>query len=148
MTDDDLERLRAQLRQHEGLRLTVYTDTVGVPTIGYGRNLRDRGITNAEADLLLNNDIADTIVALSEAFPWFDALDSVRQRALIDMAFNVGIGGLHKSPKMLAAIVGHDYHTAAVEMLDGPWAEQVGKRATTLADMVRTGIDPGQGIAT
>lgn len=142
MTDDDLEKLRALLRQHEGLRLTVYDDTLGVPTIGYGRNLRDRGISHAEAEMLLNNDIAEFIVALSDEFPWFDGLDSVRKRALIDMAFNVGVEGLRKSPKMLQALLVGSYQTAANEMLDGPWKAQVGVRADTLASMIRTGHDP------
>ena len=36
----------------EGLRLQVYKDTLGIDTIGIGRNLEDRGITKEElADL-------------------------------------------------------------------------------------------------
>lgn len=148
MTLDDLDKLRMQIIEHEGLRLTVYTDTEGIPTIGVGRNLRDKGLSKGEALGLLNNDIADVIKGLTEEYPWFSGLDAIRQRAMIDMAFNVGLGGLQKSPKMLAAMNLKDYHTASVEMLDGPWAEQVGKRALILAGMILTGQDPSQGIAT
>ena len=34
-----------KLIAHEGLRLEVYQDTLGIDTIGIGRNLEDRGIT-------------------------------------------------------------------------------------------------------
>ena len=34
-----------QLVKSEGLRLEVYQDTLGIDTIGVGRNLEDRGIT-------------------------------------------------------------------------------------------------------
>ena len=41
-----------QLVQSEGLRLQVYQDTLGIDTIGVGRNLEDRGITKEELDAL------------------------------------------------------------------------------------------------
>ena len=34
----------------EGLRLQVYKDTLGIDTIGIGRNLGDRGITKEELE--------------------------------------------------------------------------------------------------
>ncbi len=142
MTVDDLAKLRTQLIAHEGLKLFVYQDSAGIETIGCGRNLRDKGISHDEALSLLEHDIADVEAGLTQAYPWFAALDSVRQRAMIDMAFNVGLHGLLKSPKMLAALSAEDYATAATEMLDGPWASEVGHRATTLSTMLRTGHDP------
>jgi lysozyme len=41
-----------QLVQSEGLRLEVYQDTLGIDTIGVGRNLEDRGITKEELEAL------------------------------------------------------------------------------------------------
>lgn len=140
MTPDDLARLKAQLRQHEGLRLTAYADTQGVLTIGYGHNLH-RPIRQAIAELILDDDVDETVAEMRSRYPWFDHLDGVRQRAMMNMAFNVGVDGLHKSPKMLEALAAGDYHAAADEMLDGPWKAQVGARADTLASMVRTGHD-------
>ena len=34
-----------KLIAHEGMVLTVYQDTLGIDTIGIGRNLKDRGIS-------------------------------------------------------------------------------------------------------
>lgn len=151
-------KLRAQLVTHEGLKFVVYDDATGLalkkgdtlegnPTLGIGCNLVEP-VSQAIVDLLLQERLAPLMANLTHTYTWFAGLDSVRQRAIIDMAFNVGLTGLQKSPKMLAALTAKDYHTAAVEMLDGAWAEQVGKRATTLADMIRTGLDPAPGIAT
>jgi len=39
-----------KLIAHEGLSLQVYKDTLGIDTIGIGRNLEDRGITKEELD--------------------------------------------------------------------------------------------------
>ena len=44
-------------RKHEGLRLYPYNCSEGKLTLGIGRNLDDRGITEEEALYLLNNDI-------------------------------------------------------------------------------------------
>ena len=37
-----------KLIEHEGLVLTVYKDSLGIDTIGIGRNLKDRGISKEE----------------------------------------------------------------------------------------------------
>ena len=44
------EDLVTKLITHEGLRLQVYKDTLGIDTIGIGRNLEDRGITDEELE--------------------------------------------------------------------------------------------------
>ena len=41
-----------KLVEHEGLVLTVYKDTLGIDTIGIGRNLKDRGISKEELEYL------------------------------------------------------------------------------------------------
>ena len=44
------DKLMEKLVAHEGLRLQVYKDTLGIDTIGIGRNLQDRGISKEELD--------------------------------------------------------------------------------------------------
>ena len=134
--------LRDQLIRHEGLRLKPYTDTVGKLTIGVGRNLTDRGISKAEAMHLLDNDILEAQTAVVKALPWTVEIDRPRLEILMNMAFNLGIGGLLKFERFLAAVQEGSYELAAVEMLNSKWAKQVGQRADELASMMRTGIDP------
>jgi len=129
------------LVRHEGLRLKPYRDTVGKLTIGIGRNLDDVGISESEARLMLRNDLSQIHEELAH-LSWFVALDAVRQMALIDMGFNLGLSRLRKFRKMIAAIESGDWLQAAAEMLDSRWARQVGSRADELAYMVQTGDVP------
>jgi len=127
------------IKKHEGLRLKPYRDSVGKLTIGYGRNLDDRGITRDEAEYMLNNDVSRCMAELRQNLPWFDRLDPVRQDVLIDMCFNLGIGSLLKFNQTLGHIEKAEYDLAADCMLDSLWAKQVGARAVELSFMMRTG---------
>ena len=131
-----------QLRLHEGERLKLYRCTAGKLTIGVGRNLEDRGITAAESAFLLGNDIDAVWTDVQRALPWVARLDDVRQRVLLDMAFNLGIVGLLGFKRTLAAIETGQYQQAATMMLDSRWARQVGGRAERLSRMMATGKDP------
>lgn len=139
MTVADREALRDQLVRHEGIRLRVYKDTLGIETIGIGRNLRDRGITSAEALYLLDNDI-DACLADCLTFPWFANLDAVRSRAVLDLRFNLGPTRLRTFKKFLGAMSAYDYETAADELEDSQWALQVQPtRVATIVDQIRDG---------
>lgn len=129
-----------QLELHEGLKLKPYKDTVGKLTIGIGRNLDDVGLSKAEAYYLAQNDIRRRINRL-EKFEWYRNLDEVRKKVIIDMAFNLGMGGLLSFKKMIKAIKLNDFPTAAAEMLNSKWANQVGVRAKRLSKMMKTGKD-------
>lgn len=137
----NLDKLRAQLIAHEGLRLTPYHDTVGKLTIGVGRNLDDRGISDAEALLLLDNDIVDVCAHLDAMLSWWRKLDDARQRVLADMCFNLGIGRLLTFKRALRAMQFGNFQEAAHHMLSSQWARQVGRRAKRLARMMETGED-------
>lgn len=136
-----IDSLRAQLIRDEGMRLKPYQDSVGKLTIGCGRNLTDKGISLLEADVLLDHDITEAAAEVTAAFPWsVTGLDDVRREALINMVFNLGIGGVQKFTKALKALEVQDWTTAAKEMLDSKWAQQVGTRAQRLADQITTGV--------
>jgi lysozyme len=139
----DIDKLITQLKVHEGVRSKVYLDTEGIETIGVGRNLRDRGLSDDEIELMLANDIRDFQEEVENAFPWWSDLDDVRQRVVVDMAFNMGLGSLSKFVNTLAHIENGRYEEASVEMLDSKWARQVGDRANVLSNMMKTGEDHG-----
>ncbi|MBU9549946.1 glycoside hydrolase family protein [Burkholderia multivorans] len=138
MTMFDLKQLIVELSRDEGRRLKPYVDTVGKTTIGVGRNLTDVGITDAECDLLLSNDIDRTVAWLDRNLSWWRQLDAVRQRVIVNMAFNMG-GSLLTFTNTLSAMKRGDYASAADGMLNSLWARQVGARATRLANMMRSG---------
>jgi lysozyme len=137
-------RFISQIRFHEGVESKVYKDHLGIETIGVGRNLKDRGLSEDEIDYLLTNDITIIENELDKAFPWWRDLDEVRQRALADLAFNMGIPRLHGFVKMLGGLQRRDYHAAAEELLDSKYAKQVGARSERVAGMIRTGEDSAE----
>lgn len=126
-----------RVKMHEGLRLKPYRCTAGKLTIGYGRNIEDNGITEAEASFLLENDLRRCWRDCSTSFDWFDKLDKIRQGVIAELCFNIGLSRLKGFRKMLAACSRGDFETASCEMLDSLWARQVGKRAQTLADLMK-----------
>jgi lysozyme len=117
---------------------------VGKVTIGVGRNLTDRGLSQAECRYLLANDIDISINELKRNFNWFSKLDDTRQAVLVDLHFNLGINRLKTFKKTLRLIedcmLGDDlWDKVAEELLDSKWATQVGQRAQTLARMLELG---------
>lgn len=138
MTTYSSDVLKAELTRDEARKLRIYTDTVGKVSGGIGRNLTDKGFRDNEVDLMYANDIADTEAFLDRNLPWWRGLDDVRQRVLMNMAFNMN-SRLLGFVQFLAAAERADWQTSAAEMLDSVWARQVGARAQRLAQMMRTG---------
>ena len=135
-----MNKLQRLLIKHEALRLKPYEDVLTEDiTIGVGRNLDSLGITEEEALYLLNNDIERCDKELLYNFKWYPDLCRVRQDAMINLCFNLGITRLKTFKKALAAMKEGDYNLAADEFLDSKWADQVGYRALEISDMIRTG---------
>jgi GH24 family phage-related lysozyme (muramidase) len=64
---------------------------------------------------LVAEDIAKFETQLAHKLPRWSSYPEPVQQAVFDMAFNLGIGGLEKFPKMLAAVNAGDWETAAQE---------------------------------
>lgn len=126
------------LQADEGFRQFPYYCSEGALTIGYGRNLDVNGISEAEADILLRNDIVTAREYLRRIVR-MDKLSDNRLRALINMMFNLGPGRFKTFKKMIQAIEDEDFERASVEMLDSVWASQVGARAVRLAKIIKEG---------
>lgn len=138
MNESDLHNLLAlHLKRDEGFRAKPYKCTADKLTIGYGRNLDDKGITVQEAEMLLYCDIAEVIEQVHREIPLVAEKPIQIRLGLYNMAFNLGINGLLKFEKMLYAIEKDDYELAAKEALDSKWAKQVGKRANRIAELFR-----------
>ena len=153
MTSDD--PLKALLIRHEGqVRLNgqhmAYDDKtgarldqgdtlVGKLTLGCGRNLSDRGITDDEAMYLLTNDLELVRTQLDKALPWWSKDNEARRAVMVSMAFNLGITKWLSFKTTLGLWEAGKYAEAADRLLTLPWAQQVGKRAVELTEMLRSG---------
>jgi lysozyme len=128
--------IRADLIRDEDLVLHAYQDSLGYWTIGVGRLIdkaKGGGITEAEAMILLNNDITRVCTALYAEIPWLDKKPANIKRALINMAFQLDVSGLLKFTKMLRHIEAGRYANAADEALKSKWAKQTPARAKRIA---------------
>lgn len=140
------DRLKALVMKHEGLRLRPYKDTVGKLSIGYGRNLDDTGISEAEAEYLLDNDIARS-VRDCRGFPWFNGLSDARQNVVASMVFNMGLSRFIQFKRLISAIENQQWDVAANEMLSSKWAGQVGRRAVELSNIMATDLEPALSVS-
>lgn len=141
MTSAERDALRQDLVRDEGLRLTVYQCPAGYPTIGVGRNLEGRGISKLEAFYLLDNDINACLDDLA-SFAWWGALNPVRQRAVLNMRFQLGSGGFRAFTDMLAALERRDYAAAAAAGRHSKWARTDSpERAARVTRQIETGAE-------
>ena len=135
------DRLKKLTKEFEGCRLKPYKCPAGKLTIGYGRNLDDVGISQAEADMMFERDFAKAEADVRDICKEFgiNADDLIEQRfyVLTDMCFNIGKGGLKKFKKLFSALKKGLYDDAANAMLDSLCAKQVCNRATKLAVLMR-----------
>jgi len=121
----------------EGLRLKPYKCTGDKLTIGVGRNLEAKGISEAEAMLMLDNDIKHAKDAARRLIRTFDALSDDRKIVLVSMVFQMGERGVSKFRNMIKCIEMQSFDIAAAEMLDSNWAKQTPNRAKKLAEMMK-----------
>lgn len=143
--------LADRLLDHEGLRLQVYDDAtgkpigpgsqvIGKPTIGIGTLIcAPGGITQAEAQFLLNNRIAIAAAAANALVPGLQQSDTVRFDVLTEMAFQLGAAGLAAFTNTLQAVRDGRWSDAAADMMASRWATQTPARAQALAAIMRSG---------
>ena len=125
------------LKVHEGFSSTVYKCSANVYTVGYGRNLEHRGLTKAEAEYLLQNDIAEAENWCKTNLNYYKELSVARKAAILDMYVNLGPTGLLGFKKMHKALANKNYVVAGAEMLNSRWATQVGNRAIELSQIIK-----------
>ncbi len=155
MHESDRQKLNAQLMRHEGsvrdadgLHI-AYRCPAGKLTIGYGHNLDFNPVpglgvgsrlNEEQARRLLEADVLDVQKRMEGCLPWTAGMDAARYCVLVNLAFNIGIGGLLQFKRMLAALKAKDYATAVAEMLDSKWATDVGpRRSGELRKQMETG---------
>ena len=141
----DRKELFSELKADEGLELKAYKCTAGKWTIGIGRNLEDTGISEAEAYFLFDNDLDRVIREVSNdpvIGPIYAKVPETVKRGLLNMCFQLGLGGLRQFRNMLGALDAGKYQDAYKHALDSRWARQTPNRARRVANQLR-GIERG-----
>lgn len=136
---NDLKRnSKKQLERDEGRKANLYYDSLNIPTIGIGRNLK-RPLSEDEIDYLFDNDYNEHLRELLVAFPWAGSLDEARLGALLNMAFNLGIPKLSGFKNMLEALKDSRWLDASAHAKNSVWYSQVGARALRICKQFETG---------
>ncbi len=142
------QRFEDTIKSDEGFSEVPYLDTVGVATIGYGSThylpddpvtLQDAPLTEENATQLMRADLYTAMKDAHDLFANFGSMNDVRQEVVCNMAYNLGWNRLSGFKKMIAACNVLDYDTAADEMIDSKWYDQVGQRSERLTDEMRKG---------
>ncbi len=159
----DRALMEKQLVLHEGLRLQAYVDTKDNWTIGVGYNITGRGYeafesvvghavrppdgmnekahcTESEALAVLAVDVDRYERAVVQYFPESTKLDGIRQRVVLDMAFNMGFKALG-FVRCIAAIKLRNWSVAAKELYKSEAYTEEPNRIDRLAKMLLTGQD-------
>ena len=133
--------LAERIKTHEGCVLTPYYDTLGVLSIGYGRNLKF-GISREEADIMFDHDL-QRAEAAALLIPGYQNCNSIRREVLCEMVFQLGLRGVLQFRRMTEAIREHNFTLAAAEMIDSRWHRQTPGRVEELAELMERGDSDG-----
>jgi lysozyme len=151
MTSEDRYALIAQLIAHEGRRADVYDDATGKritkgsvvlghPSWGIGFNLDATPFCDAAISAQFASIFDPMLTEVTAALPWTAALPPGPLRAILDIRYNAGLGGLLGFVQMLAYAKAGNYTKAAMEILDSTIAPV---RAHALAHLMASAITPG-----
>lgn len=150
------------LKQDEGLKLDVYKDTEGYWTVGIGHLLtknpdksvainvldslvgrKTNGlITQQEAQTIFESDVKNVDSGIKQnsfVNDVFVSLDSVRQDALRNMVFQMGVQGVAGFKNSLRLLKEKNWSQAAINLKQSKWHRQTPNRANRVINVFETG---------
>ena len=150
MNLSNYEKLFESVKIHEGFRNSVYKDTLGKRTVGYGHLcVEDHWEDNKpydkkylekilEKDLWAAIDHAEDLIENCPSGNKANISDEAKI-IIIEMIFQLGKTGVSKFRNMWKALQQDppDYKEASVQMLDSRWAKQTPNRANEMASHMK-----------
>ena len=144
----NIEELRDQLKIDEGVKYEIYNDHLGYATFGIGHLIVEgdeehgkpvgTAVSEERVNAIFEEDVQKYISESKKVFPNLDDLPETAQQVIVNMFFNMGAPRLSQFKKFIAGVNKGDWPTAAIEMMDSRWANQVGDRATRLRNRILT----------
>ena len=144
----DIEQLRIELEDDEGIKYEIYNDHLGYPTFGVGHLVRESDpehgmpvgtpIDEARVAEAFEQDVETVLEDCCRLYSDFDELPEEVQRIVANMMFNLGYPRLSAFRGMKAGVDARDWDKAADEMVDSRWYNQVTNRAERLVNRMRS----------
>ena len=132
----------------EGMRLWPYVDTAGHRSWGVGHNLDAEPIAADVEDMLheavklqFQYDL-DAVLDVASTEPWWTSLNDVRQAAIADMLFNLGLGAIRTFGTFFGYIAAQQWLHAAADLRTTKVDRELPVRYERLARMIETGQWP------
>lgn len=138
----DRSAMFEEIDRDEGNVPYAYQDHLGFWTIGRGfliDKAKGGRLPDKVNDYWLGCILDDREQELDRAIPWWRQLSDRRQRALLNMAYQLGTSGLLAFTGMLSAMQASRFEEAADEAMDSRWAKQTPERAARISEMIRKG---------
>mgnify|MGYP000090524170 CR=1 FL=1 len=144
----DYTRMEEDLIRDEGLKLRTYRCTAGVLTVGVGHAVRPEDriaegdmISLERAGRMLASDISASIRDATSVFgrAVFDSWPDARQRAVVNMLFNLGKSRFLTFRNTIQAMLDGRWSDAAKGVRSSKYYKQVGKRAERIATALERG---------
>lgn len=135
------------LKFEEGYRAKPYYCSENYPTIGIGTKIGPKDapldhyvftVNEATAQCMLDAEV-ESILRQLVKLPWYLRLDADRAIIIQSMCYQMGVSGVLKFKKMIAALERDDYAEAARQALDSRWARQTRLRASRHAHVLEHG---------
>ena len=153
MKKEVLEFITPLTAEFEGFSAKVYKCPAGFDTIGYGRNIEANPLSKEEKAKLVNGEVSKEVAkewleaelsrcydGCASAFStWFNDLDTKRAGAIVDMAYNMGLGTLKTFKNSLAFMGAKDYTKAAENFRKSRWYAQVKRRGVRITEIIEKG---------
>ena len=138
-----MEEIKSRIKEHEGFRDTVYSDSLGFATIGYGHLVLPtdnfvEGTTYPKEMLeeVFDNDFKIAHDSANELLADIEH-NHIVKGVIIEMCFQLGKPRVMKFKKMWEALKNNDLETASKEMIDSNWHKQTTKRCERLANVMK-----------
>ena len=141
--------LLSMIKSDEGYAGRMYIDSEGFQTIGIGFCLDKTQIPEPVAEFWCAYIIDQLHNRLCNNFSvgrTYKQLDRVRQYAVLNMCYQMGVTGVCNFLNMWAALDTGDYKAAAEHALDSIWSTQTPQRARRVAGVLRDGNLKGYGV--
>jgi lysozyme len=136
--EDVLSQLKERIKQHEGYSETVYEDTLGFKTGGYGHKIipgEDVPTTREGWETLFEQDFQRAVDGCNNILNNYD-VDQTARDVVTEMCFQMGEAGVSKFKRALSHLYKKEYKLCSQEMMNSRWAIQTPNRAKALSDIM------------
>jgi len=147
----NIEKLREEIAEDEGVKYEIYLDHLDLPTFGIGHLITDTDeeygspvgtpVTEDRVNECFDKDVEVVLSDCEKLYEDFYDLPEEAQLIIANMMFNMGYPRLSKFKGMKRGVDNRDWDTAADEMVDSRWYNQVTNRANRLVKRMRALAD-------